>query len=163
MEQIGIITKPQGIKGEFRARLDGISKDDLKNLKEIMINKEICHINKVVFREGFVIFNVKEFTDCNQVEILRNVPIFAEINYELDEDEVLIKDIIGFEVVLDSGEVIGYLSGIENYGASEIYVVKSNMNEVMFPNVRGVIEDFAMDKKQIILNANILNEIRIDN
>lgn len=163
MEQIGIITKPQGIKGEFRARIDGASKEDLKELKEIIINKQTYHVNKVVFREGFVIFNVEEFTDCNQVEVLRNVPIFAEISYELEDDEVLIKDIIGFEVVLTNGESLGRLTGVENYGASEIYVVKSSENEVMFPNVRGVISEFEMDKKQVILNADILQEIRIDN
>ena len=163
MEQIGIITKPQGIKGEFRARIDGASKDDLKELKEIFINKQPYTVNKVVFREGFVIFNVEEFTDCNQVEPLRNAPIYAEISYDLEDDEVLVKDIIGFEVVLTTGESIGRLTGVENYGASEIYVVKSSANEVMFPNVRGVINDFDMDKKQIILNADILQEIRIDN
>ena len=163
MEQIGIITKPQGIKGEFRARIDGISKDDLKTLNEVVINKQTYHVNKITFREGFVIFNVKEFTDCNQVEVLRNIPIYAEINHELEEGEVLIKDIIGFEVVLTTGEIIGKLTSIENYGASEIYVVKSDASEVMFPNVRGVIKDFEMNKKQIILNAEILQEIRIDN
>ena len=163
MEQIGFITKPQGIKGEFRARIDGISKDDLKELKEITINKQIYTIEKLTFREGFVIFNVKELTDCNEVEILRNMPIYAEVNHELEDDEVLIKDIIGFDIVLNNGEKLGQLLSIEDYGASEIYVVKNDKNEIMFPNARGVIESFEMDKKQIILNADVLQEIRIDN
>lgn len=163
MEQIGIITKPQGIKGEFRVRIDGASKDDLKSLKNIIINNKVYTINKLTFREGFVIFNVNELTDCNQVEVLRNASIYAEINHELEEDEVLIKDIIGFDVILQNGEKLGKLSSIEDYGASEIYVVKSGANEIMFPNVRGVIESFEMDKNQIILNNNVLQEIRIDN
>ena len=36
MEQIGIITKPQGIKGEFRARISGVSKEELKEVQELL-------------------------------------------------------------------------------------------------------------------------------
>lgn len=163
MEKIGVITKPQGIKGEFRVRIDGISKDDLNLLTEVVINKQVYAIRKLTFREGFVIFKVEGITDCNEVELLRNTPIYAEINHELAEDEVLIKDILGFEVVLNNGEKLGELVTIDDFGASEIYVVKTNVGETMFPNARGVIEDFNMNNKQIILNAEILQEIRIDN
>ena len=163
MEQIGIITKPQGIKGEFRARISGLSKDELKEIKTITINKAEYVVSKLVFREGFVIFSVEGINDCNQVELLRNVPIYAEVNRELDEDEVLIKDIIGFDVVLNNGEILGKLANVEDYGASEIYVVKSSTKEIMFPNARNVILDFGMNKKQILLDAEILEEIRIDN
>lgn len=162
MEQIGIITKPQGLKGEFRARIDAMTKDDLKELKEIIINKQPHEVKKITFREGFVVFSVEGLTDCNQVELLRNTPIFAEINYELDEDEVLISDIINFNVELSNGEKIGKLTSIDNYGAGEIYVVKGS-SETMFPNARGVIEKFDMDNKKIILNAEIFKEIRIEN
>ena len=163
MEQIGFITKPQGIKGEFRARIDNASKEDLKNLKEITINKTSYPVKKVTFREGFVIFNVEGINDCNQVELLRNVPIFAEIDYTLEDDEVLISDIIGFSVVLDNGAVLGELASVDSYGTAEVYTVKTNNGEVLFPNARGVIEEFEMEKHQIILNAQVLDEIRIDN
>ena len=163
MEKIGTITKPQGLKGEFRAKIEGISKDNLKSLKNLIINKESYKIKKLVFRDGFVIFEVEGIADCNQAEILRNTPIFAEVDRELKEDEVLISDIIGFKVVLDSDEVVGELISIEDYGASEIYVVKGNSSEVMFPNARKVIKDFDMANIQIILNADIFREIRIDN
>ena len=162
MKQIGIITKPQGLKGEFRARIEGITKDNLKELTEIYINKSSYEIEKLTFREGFVIFQVVGINDCNQAEGLRNTPIFADFNETLDKDEVLIDDIIGFDVVLDNGEKLGKLKSVEDYGASEIFVVDGE-NEIMFPNAREVIIDFDMDNKKIILNSEILKEIRIDN
>jgi len=162
MKQIGYITKPQGIKGEFRASINDIDTDSLKKLKEIKIKNFVYEIEKVVLKEAFVIFKVKGIEDRNMVETLRNEKIFAEYEISLDEDEVLIKDIIGFEVVLNNGESIGKLKDVEYYGASEIYVVEGK-TEIMFPNARGVIEDFDMTNKKIILNAEILSEIRIDN
>ncbi len=162
MEQIGIITKPQGINGEFRARMN-ISKSEISELKEISINHTMYKVKKVTFREGFVIFSVDGITDCNQVERLRNTPIFAEINHDLEEGEVLISDIIGFDVVLSDGQKLGTLTSIDDYGASQIYTVKSGGKEIMFPNARGVILDFNMADKKIVLDKNILEEIRTDN
>lgn len=161
MEQIGKITKPQGILGEFRAVVENISKDALKKLKEVKINNIIYPVIKVVFREGFVVFRVEGITDRNQVELLRNVPIFADADNSLEDDEILISDIIGFDVVVND-EKLGVLKSIEDYGASEIYVVESD-HEIMFPNARGVIKEFNLDKKQIVLDSKILEEIRIDN
>ena len=89
--------------------------------------------------------------------------VFAEIDETLEEGEVLISDILGFDVVLKSGEKLGTLTQINDFGASEIYVVKTDLGEMMFPNVRQVIEDFDMKKKQVVLNQEILEEIRIDN
>jgi 16S rRNA processing protein RimM len=162
MEQIGYITKPQGIKGEFRASIEGIPVDALERLTEIKIKNIIYPVKKVTIKEAFVIFAVEGITDRNQVELLRNEKIMADVEIELEEDEVLIKDIIGFEVVLNDGKVLGKLKDVEYFGASEIYVVNGK-NEIMFPNARGVILDFDMANKKIVLDAAILEEIRIDN
>ena len=162
MKQIGLITKPQGLKGEFRARIEGITKEDLNDLKEIYINNSEYTIKKITFREGFVIFSVEGVNNCDQAEVLRNTKIFAEFSEDLKDGEVLIDDIIGFNVVLDNGEKLGKLKAVEDYGASEIYVVDGS-SEIMFPNARGVIIDFDMNNKKILLNSEILKEIRIDN
>lgn len=162
MEQIGYITKPQGIKGGFRASVDGITTDALKKIKEIKIKNIIYPVEKVAIKEAFVIFNVKGIDDRNVVETLRNEKIFANIEIELEDDEILVEDIIGFDVVLNTGETIGKLKDVEYYGASEVYVVEGN-NEIMFPNARGVIEDFDLTNKKIVLNSDVLAEIRIDN
>jgi len=162
MEQIGYITKPQGIKGEFRANIEGIPVDAIERLTEIKIKNIIYPVRKVTIKEAFVIFAVDGITDRNQVEQLRNEKIMADVEFELEEDEVLIKDIIGFDVVLDNGQILGKLKDVEYFGASEVYVIDGK-NEIMFPNARGVILDFDMNNKKIVLNAKIFNEIRIDN
>jgi 16S rRNA processing protein RimM len=161
MEQIGYITKPQGIKGEFRANITDIPVDALERLEEIKIQNTIYSVEKINIKDAFVIFKVKGIDDRNVVENLRNEKIFADVEIELEEGEILVKDLIGFDVVVD-GYSLGKLKNIEYYGASEIYVVEGK-NEIMFPNARGVILDFDMTKKQIVLDGKILEEIRIDN
>ena len=113
MEQIGTITKPQGILGEFRAVIDNISKSTLKKIKEVKIKNVLYPVKKVTFREGFVVFRVEGINDRNTVELLRGVPLFADCDHELETDEVLIKDIIGFEVVV-GGEKLGVLKSVED-------------------------------------------------
>lgn len=162
MEQIGFITKPQGIKGEFRANIAGVPIDAIERIKEIKIKNTIYPVKKVNIKDAFVIFSVEGINDRNEVELLRNEKIYADYDFELEDGEVLVKDIIGFEVVLNNAEVIGKLKDVEYYGASEIYVVDGK-TEIMFPNAREVIEEFDIKNKKIILNAKIFGEIRIDN
>jgi len=162
MELIGYITKPQGIKGEFRLKPEILDGELFLNLKEITFNNTNYHVEKVSLRDDFAIIKVAEISDRNIVEALRNVKVYASIETALDEDEVLIKDIIGYEVVTNAGEILGKLKDVEYYGASEIYVVDGT-NEIMFPNARSIILDFDMAKKQIVIDAQILQEVRIDN
>jgi len=161
MEQIGYITKPQGIKGEFRANITDIPVDALERLTEIKIQNTIYQVEKVNIKDSFVIFKVNGINDRNMVESLRNEKIYAVVDIELEEGEILVKDLIGFDIVVGD-DSIGKLKNIEYYGASEIYVVEGK-NEIMFPNARGVILDFDMDNHKIILDSKILEEIRIDN
>ena len=93
-------------------------------MKEIKIKNIIYPVKKVNIKEAFVIFAVDGINDRNQVEALRNEKIMADIEIELDADEILIKDIIGFEVVLNNKKSIGKLKDVEYFGASEVYVVE---------------------------------------
>lgn len=161
MEQIGILTKPQGVRGEFRVSLTVRSKTPVKKLKQIKISNVIYDVEKVVFRDGFVVIKVKGIDDRNSVELLRNSIIFGELDYRLNDDEVLIDDIIGFDVICGN-EKLGTLKTVDDYGAGEIFVVQGKL-EFMFPNVRNVIKNIDTDKKTIVLDKNIFEEIKVEN
>ena len=63
----GVVTKAQGLRGEFRVKND-ISVLALKNIKKILIDNTEYSLSKVIDRQTFVVLKVDELNDINQVE-----------------------------------------------------------------------------------------------
>ena len=161
--QIGVITKPQALKGQFRVKPTKILFDDFKDLKEVSINGINYEVEKVIFRDTFVIMKVKGIDDIDVVEGLRNVPIFVDdIEDEvLEEDEYFIDDLIGANVVDDKGIVIGQILNIQSYGGASVITVKNGDKEIMFPHARNVIKSFDATHKKVVVDRKIFEEISL--
>lgn len=163
MEQLGIITKPQGLKGEFRVNTDYFDFTPIKKLKNVTIGGISYDVEKVVLRDSFVVLKVKGIDTCEQAEELRNVPIYCELKPFLADNEVLVKDILGFDLIgKQSNFKIGTLVSIDDYGKMEVYNAEYNGKTFSFPNVRDVILKFDLNKKQILVDEYVLQEIRVN-
>ena len=160
--ELGYITKPQGIKGEFRMRPNTTDGKFLKSLTSVVIKGVEHKVIKVTLREGFVIFGVEGITDRNQVELLRNVKVYYEGERdELEEGEYYIDDLIGSIVISESRNMeLGKLTAIDKYGAADVYTVKDESGEFMFPFARDVITRVDLANKVIYVDEIILNEIK---
>ena len=160
--ELGYITKPQGIKGEFRLRPNTTDGKFLKGLTSVVINGNEHAVKNVTLREGFVIFGVEGITDRNQVELLRNVKVYYEGEEEtLEEGEYFIADLIGITVISKNRNMpLGKLTAIDKYGAADVYTVKSENSEFMFPFARDVITKIDLENKVIYVDEIILNEIK---
>lgn len=142
MKQIyfGTLTKPQGLRGEFRVKNE-ISPLALKNINKIIINTNEYTLKKYVDRQSFVVLSTEELNDINQVEKLRNAPVYILSNdLELNEETWVQK-----KLVLDDGENIGEICDIQNYGASDILIISSSLGEIMCPVVDGLVKSVTCD------------------
>lgn len=163
MEQLGIITKPQGLKGEFRINTTYFDFSPIKNLKSVVIKNTTHAVEKVALRDSFVVMKVEGINSCEDAELLRNTPIYCDIKTFLRKGEVLVKDIIGFALWgKQSNFEIGTLLSVDDYGKTEVYNAEFNGKNFSFPNARGVILDFDMENKRVVLDEYILQEIRVD-
>ena len=101
--EVGVITKPQGLKGHFRVRLNYSNFSMLSELKEVVIENYKYEIEKITHRDGFEIFKVKGIDNIDVVENLRNKIIYAEISERktLAKDEFYIRDLIGSNMFVD--------------------------------------------------------------
>lgn len=163
MEQLGVITKPQGLKGEFRVNTDYFDFTPIKGLKSVTIGGVEHDVEKVVLRDSFVVLKVEGINTCEQAELLRNTPIYCDLKPFLGENEVLVKDIIGFDLIgKQSNFKIGTLVGIDDYGKMEVYNAEYNGKTFSFPNVRDVILKFDLNAHQILVDEFVLQEIRVD-
>lgn len=157
---IGTITKPQGLKGEFRLKPNVRSFRDYKEIEKIIINNTEYIVNRVVLRDSFVIFNVQNIDSIDIAETLRNTDVYIEYDPELEPED---ESIEGYKVISKDGStVLGTITTVDNFGASDIVnVVTDDGSTFAFPNVRSVITNIDDDLEMVYVDDDILDELRV--
>ena len=123
---VGKIIKPQGIKGEVKI-LPSIDIPAIFNGKhQLFIEKRETKIKSASFRLGYGYVHFEEVTDRNVAEKYRNkfVYITKEEFEKLSTDDFLIEDLVGTVVYDESGNLVGQIMGVTDYGFDDIIVVK---------------------------------------
>ena len=157
---IGTITKPQGLRGDFRLRPNVRLFYDYKEIKTIIINNTPHIVNKVTLRDSFVIFNVQDIDHIDKAEALRGTDVFVEYDPELEPEDDSIE---GYKLVSKDGTtVLGTVTSVDNFGASDIVNVEVDGGEnFSFPNVREVITHIDDDLEIVYIDDDILAELRV--
>lgn len=154
-KRIGIITKPQALKGEFRVKPDLLNLKKYKTFKTVFIGKNEYSVEKVTLRESFVIFKVKGIDTCEGAEALRNTEMFADLTGEKVDDN----DYVGYMVIVEN-EVIGKIVEINNYGSKDIWSIEGDRN-LMLPYIEGLIKSSDDEAKTIVLNEEIFTQVAV--
>ncbi len=84
-------------------------------------------------------------------EALRGRKIWVDAaDVELAEGEYLWQDLIGCEVQdVDSMRLLGTVTGLQEYGAQDIFTIRTPDGEWMLPFVRDVVCDVDLDARRI--------------
>lgn len=163
LTEIGIITRPQGLKGHFRVK-SHYSNFSI-NIETVLIKNKEYKVEKITDRQKFFVFKLAELNSIEEVEALRNEKIFTNLAEEiLAEDEFFVADLIGSNVFSD-GENLGAIKNILQWGAADVFEVENaeTGKSFMFPFARDVLISFDKDKKIVALDGKILQEIKVDN
>lgn len=155
--------KPQGINGEIKFRLLSESVEDIKNSNSLFLGPEPVTISEIRENNGFVFIKFNEITSISVAERFRDqflaVPR-SEVEKNLKDGEYFIADLIGKNIVFESGEVLGVLTDVQNFGSADVfYVKKTNGKEVLFSNVEGVI--IKVYENNIVLNQQKFNQVSV--
>ena len=150
---IGIITKPQALKGEFRVKPTLANMKLYKKIKKVIITHTEYAVEKVVLRDVFVIFKLIGIDTCEQAEALRNIEVFAYL------DESIIPTAGYLDYMVNVGEtLIGTIADVNNYGATDVVTVIGTQN-CMLPIIDGLIISVDRDKKILYLDKNIFEQV----
>jgi 16S rRNA processing protein RimM len=156
------IVKPQGIKGEVKLKFLGNDPSELLDLEEVYLSEKSDESIKVLkawrHKDG-VFMALNGVTTRNEAEELRGTTLFIDAeDIEPPEGEYYITDLIGCDIVLEGGEVLGKLQNILQHGAADIYEVKGARN-FMMPALKKVIVTTDIDDKVITVNKEALAEV----
>ena len=153
--RIGIITKPQALKGEFRLKPDLLNLKEYKKLSSVFIDNKEYIVERVSLRDTFVILKVKGVERCEDAELLRNREVFA--NMEIKYEETF--DLQGYDVFVGDNN-IGKVVDINNYGSKDILSIKGTQS-IMLPVINGLITEVSDDEKKVILNQDIFEQVAV--
>lgn len=160
--EIGKILKAQGIKGEVKI---GCYLDDsamLKNVKQMYVGTKSYAVEKIRCDGEFCYVLLQGISDRNAAESLRNWTVYADKEcVALQKDRYFISDLLDCKVLLDSGEIVGVVGDVLQYGAADVFVCDNNGQTVSFPYLKDVVLSVNVDSKLITLNAKRFSEVAV--
>lgn len=171
MFEVGIITKPQGLRGELRVMP---VTDDPSRFKQLvgkqvtlrMAGKEtIFTISNARLHKNFVLVMFEGVDNRNIAETLMRASIYIQddLALPLEEGEYFVRDLVGLNIVTREGEALGKLSRVLNTPANDVYVVETPEGDAfMIPATKNVILEVNVpDGKMVINLLDGLRELKI--
>lgn len=159
--KIGLIVKPQGIRGEVKVQplTDDINR--FKNLKEVLIDGKVHRVLSSVIGGNSVFLALSEIPDRNVAETYRGkfLCVTRENALPLEEGRYFIVDIIGCELYTDDGEKVGEITDVFS-ARTDIFTVKCVDGRVMrFPYLNDTVKKVDVVNKVITADKKRLAEV----
>ncbi len=154
--KIGIVLKPQGIKGEIKVKSFFDTAESYKSIKKVQIKGASYDVSHLRIAGEYVFLTLKCIDSIEKAEVLRNsyVEIDRDDAPKLAADRYYIEDLIGKEIEVD-GRVVGILDEVLQYGAADVYCVKGD-RKFSFPALKVVILSVG---ERIVLDPTELNKV----
>ena len=159
--KIGLILKPQGIKGQLKVQplTDDINR--YKNLKEIIIDQKVHKVVSTIISGPTVFLELFGVSDRNTAETFRGkfLHVKRQDAVALEEGRYFVADIIGCDVISQEKGVIGKIVDIFSSRTDVITVKCSNGRIMRFPFLNDLVEKVDVLNKQFIVNDKRLSEV----
>ena len=159
---VGVVLKPQGIRGEIKIKPFTDAPETFKQFKKIFLDGEEYRVISVRTGEGAVYLGLRGVPDRNAAELLRGkeAAILREEAPALPEGSYYIADLLGSEVVTAEGETLGVLKDITP-AAADIYTVEREGKEILFPAAQGVVREVDVENRRIVVDKTRFSEVAV--
>lgn len=158
LHPVAEITTTSGFMGEVR--LKPLSRFSIDYIMEKTLQIGTSHDNLMDLKLEKAIGNGKrmrfKFEGIDSELKAKNIigkTIYANTKAD-DEINLIASDLIGFDVVTDTGDSVGELKDVMWLPANDVYVVFNGEKELLIPIVNEVVLSVDYDKKEILI-ANI--------
>lgn len=157
---VGKVLNFHGIKGEAKIGFSKNQGDFVASLKEVFVKKNESYIplaiSSVRFHKNFAIIKFDNINSINELLEYKGAYLYVEevtVRNALDEDEFLIDELIGLEVLDNEAQKQGFVIGVSNNGANDLLSVKTNSKKiVLIPFVKAIVTDVSIKDKKVFIN-----------
>lgn len=161
---IGKVLKPRGLKGELKIELYASDSARFSHLKRLKIDGIEYGVDRISPEGAIGYVSLEGIDTVEKAEALRGKLITANRNDlpKLPDGKYYIVDMIGLDVVV-SGEVVGEVCDVLQYGSADVYVVKNGANSFSFPAISGLVKQVDLDLGKIVLDDMIFPRVVVYN
>lgn len=154
---IGKITGTHHLKGAVKANIS-LSTPEIIVGERVMVEKpngekKILSVEKLSnLVADKVVIEFAEIKNKTEGNLLAGGII--KINRDIlgmEEDEYLLEDLLGMNVVTTNNESIGKVTDIFDTAAHDIIVVEDDETETLIPNIEKFVKDIDFEKNQIVV------------
>ena len=175
--RIGIVLRPQGVRGELKVQPLTDDPDRFRQLEEVYLEGKKGGSDKsgpqrggyerrallsVSVRDGAVYLQLEGVPDRNAAELLRNryLCVDREHAVKLPEGRYFVCDLIGCTVVDSEGKHLGRLCDVFETGANDVYSVRQDDGKTfLVPALRKLLAQVDVANKRIVFDAKVLEEV----
>lgn len=159
---LGKIVRPHGVKGDVKVILSLNDLSFLDYTDTIWIDSMQYKVHSIKQVSDGVAFKLDGVNSIEDAEKLRNKEVKVERKYlsKLKENEYYAQDLIGCILLFDKdNKQVGKIQDIQNYGATDILIIKDGTEEYMCPLLDTIIVSADYDKKEIIISKKAFLEV----
>ncbi len=160
---IGEILKPQGIRGEVKVKPYTDNADRFFELKTVFVEMQEYKVLHVRVGDGFVFLAISGVADRNQAELLRGKKLFVtrENAVPLTKDTFYIVDVLGAEVVDETGHVYGTVSDVTPASRDIFTLERVGKKPIRFPFLKDLVLSVDIENKKITVNKKRMGEVAV--
>ena len=152
--ELGIITKPFGIKGEMVIKPFANNPIHLIDAHRVWIDEKIYYLSNYRNGQNKIIIKFKDIDNKEDVIPLKGKKVSIQSNSlkKLEENNYYHYQIIGCAVIDKKAGNIGTVREIIETGSNDVYVVSKNKSEYLIPASKKIILKIDLTKKIIFVD-----------
>ncbi len=153
---IARVARPFGVRGQLKIELLTEYPDQLDRLHTVYLGPQAQPrtVEEMRLHKEAALIKLAGCDDRDAAEALRGmlVQIALEDAVPLNEDEFYEHQIIGMDVIEDSGAYLGQVTEILSTGANDVYVVIGPEGELLLPAIHSVILEIDLEADQMTVH-----------
>ncbi len=157
---VGKILNFHGIQGEAKVGFSRNQEDFFCGLKEVFVKSgneyKPLKIKNVRVQKNTAIVKFNGINSIDELLEYKGSLLFVEeetIRESLEEDEFLIDELVGLDVVDENGQKVGFVVGVSNNGANDLLSVKTKSKHIsLVPFVQAIVTEVSLKDKKITIN-----------
>ena len=162
---VGRIGAAHGIKGEVRILSFTTEPLALKDYGPLSTSRPglVIEIEKARATTNVLVARLRGITDRTAAEKLNGVELFIDrdrLPATEDEDDFYHADLIGLEARLADGSVLGTVTAIPNYGASDLIEVRDGRSgdTYLYPFTKAIVPEVRLAEGYLVIEVPIESE-----